>query len=129
MIRVAFIDDDKLEQRIFQLMSKNFSDSQTVTYSNDAEDFIHFLKLHQNDPAHLPDKILIDLHMPQYDGYTFLKDYEDLDMELRKKIDVYIVSSSIAPKDLQLANDYSFIKAYLIKPLTIEHLKEIFNAA
>lgn len=129
MANIIFIDNDVLEQKVFSIMARKFNSADHITYSALPNEVIDYLEQHQREPEQLPDTILLDLYMPGFNGYDFLKKYNELCKQLHKDINVYVISSSIAAKDVRIADTYPFIKQYLLKPLSPVHLKNILTAA
>lgn len=116
------IDDDKLSIRLMSmLISKNNFCEEIISFYN-PQTALNELKNNSNNPAQLPDVILLDLNMPVLDGWQFLDEFELI--TFAKKIIVFIVSSSIDPSDLEMAKNYPIIKDYIIKPLSSEKLKQ-----
>ena len=77
---------------------------------------------HVEDAGNLPDLILLDLNMPVLDGWQFLEKFTVLKPRIRKKIIIYIISSSIMEEDLARAKSISEVSDYIIKPITTEKL-------
>lgn len=71
----------------------------------------------------LPELILLDLNMPVWDGWQFLDEFTSI--SLYQKITVYIVTSSSSEEDLIRAEKYNLGGNYIVKPITLEKLKEI----
>lgn len=116
------IDDDKLSIKLMSmLISKNNFCEEIISFYN-PQTALNELKNNSNNPAQLPDVILLDLNMPVLDGWQFLDEFELI--TFAKKIIVFIVSSSIDPSDLEMAKNYPIIKDYIIKPLSSEKLKQ-----
>jgi DNA-binding response OmpR family regulator len=71
-----------------------------------------------------PDLILLDLLLPDVNGYSFidlLRDYEGLD-----QIPIVIVSGCASPEAQSLGRELG-ARAYLIKPFTAPELIECVN--
>lgn len=70
-----------------------------------------------------PDIILLDLNMPEMNGFEF--------MEAKRKralcpdIKVVILTSSIKEDDIHKARNYSEIAGFIEKPLTMENMKDV----
>ena len=60
-------------------------------------------------------------------GWDFLERFKKLHKQLTKSIHIYVVSSSIDPNDITRSRKYSFVKDYIIKPMTRLALKDIFD--
>jgi CheY-like chemotaxis protein len=71
----------------------------------------------------LPDIILLDLNMPIMDGWQFLEEFTKIRTE--KKITIYIITSSVDPADVERSKQYDNVNNYLVKPITLETLKEL----
>ena len=59
------------------------------------------------------------------DGWQFLEEFEK--MSFKKKVVVYLMTSSIDPVDAKRAESYESVNGYLIKPIKTEDLEEILN--
>lgn len=80
-------------------------------------------KIDNGDP--LPDMILLDINMPIWNGWKFLDEF--LKIEPATNIIIYIISSSIDPNDTKKAKEYSVIKNFIVKPISIEKVKELLE--
>lgn len=68
--------------------------------------------------------IFLDINMPVLDGWDFLKGIKDFWSE---QISVFILSSSVSETDKKKALEYQPVSDFLIKPLSIPVLKDIFE--
>ncbi|WGK65980.1 response regulator [Croceiramulus getboli] len=75
----------------------------------------------------MPRIVLLDLNMPVMDGWQFLSQLEKEDPTALKDTIIYIVSSSIDPKDKARAAQISLVADYIVKPMTIEEVENIFD--
>lgn len=73
----------------------------------------------------LPDVIFLDLNMPIMDGWEFLDEFTRLPAP--KKVIIYIVTSSINPADFERSRQYEMVSNFIVKPVTVERLKEILH--
>ncbi len=91
----------------------------------DGEEALNNLKAIISANEKLPDVILLDLNMPVLDGWQFLEEFIKVPCE--KKIIIYIVSSSVDPEDVLRARSYELVSDYIVKPVTIQKLKEVLH--
>jgi len=73
----------------------------------------------------LPELILLDLNMPVMDGWQFLDEFTKIKTD--KRITLYIVSSSIDNEDFKKAETYEVVSNYIVKPITMDALKDILE--
>ncbi len=118
------IDDDPMVSFYIQRLTELGSLADIISIYNKADGAIDYLIHHKNDPQHLPDIILLDLYMPDVDGWEFILAFQNIKDQLSKKIEIHIISSSNHPIDMNRAKTVPEIKTYLIKPITLELLQE-----
>jgi CheY-like chemotaxis protein len=73
----------------------------------------------------LPEIILLDLNMPNKNGWEFLDEFAALPIRQRENAHVFIASSFVSPDLIAKAKDYNLVLEYLVKPLTEESLAKI----
>ncbi|HEY1046628.1 MAG TPA: response regulator [Bacteroidia bacterium] len=71
----------------------------------------------------LPDLILLDINMPVWDGWQFLDEF--VKIPIKQKITIFMVSSSIDPSDTERAKTYEAVSDFIIKPITIDKLRNM----
>ena len=118
MSKVFIIDDDSIHQRIAQIMIEKHNLFDSYKSYTDAQQALNFLRDHPKDTSALPDVILLDLNMPVIDGWDFLDMFEQLNKDLKKKIRIFIVTSSVDEKDKLRSQTYSTVCGFISKPLS-----------
>ncbi|SHI99455.1 response regulator [Pseudozobellia thermophila] len=73
-----------------------------------------------------PDVILLDLIMPDMDGWTFLSKFEEM-YDGTSGTDVYILSAFTNSKDRKRAKEHPSVKGHFDKPLSKHLLEEVFT--
>jgi CheY-like chemotaxis protein len=126
---IALVDDDKVFQLTASRTLKAAQLSDKILQFDNGEEALDFLRNHARESDTLPDYIFLDINMPFVDGWMFLDDYAHLKTNLSKPIEIYMVSSSIDPRDMDRARQNVNVREYIIKPVTREKFIELLNAA
>ena len=127
-IPIVVVDDDEADRYLVGRAIKSLElDAKLVEY----DDGVHFIATAQ-DKSKMAEEIgeppppllvLLDLNMPIMDGFEVL---EALEQSLNGDDNVFLVtmySSSNHAEDRADVEKYSFVKDYLVKPITAEKLQ------
>jgi len=128
MRKLVFIDDDPIDHFLMKhiLRGKNYFD--TTTYTIYGSLVLDYIEEHKSDPEKLPDMIFVDLNMPLFSGWDFLKRMEQMQHEISKDIPVFVISSSLRPDDKATSSKYSFVQDFISKPVNSEEIERIVNS-
>ena len=125
--RICIIDDDAI--CVFgikrALASINFTPEISV-FENGLDALENFKKLLLED-AVLPSILFLDLNMPIMDGWEFLEDFVKLPNHNLDKVIIYIISSSVDPKDLRRVKDFDVVDNYILKPIAPKDLESVLQ--
>ncbi len=125
--KIAVVDDDQIYQFIInRTLAKLHFNSKILNFPNCA-DFFNFLKRNSTNTDLLPDLVLLDLNTSFMNGWEFLESYEGIKSSLKKDPDIYLVSSSVDPNDLDLAEKNPNLSGFVSKPLSPEQLLEMID--
>jgi CheY-like chemotaxis protein len=127
MDRCYLIDDDKIFNLISSKMIERSGWNCDVLVFNSAEIALNQLTQDLNNPELLPSLVLLDIRMPDMDGITFLQKLNELPSNLINNIKVFMLSSSLDERDMQVAQQFSMVKGFLSKPLSIADLNQIIS--
>ncbi len=78
-------------------------------------------------PFPFPDLILLDVDMPQINGWEFMRYLEKLQGDLPTKPIIYMLTSFLPGSDIMQEVDLKNVEGIYQKPLTHEILKSIFE--
>ena len=117
---IIIIDDDPISSKIAALsIKKGIPHKQCVIFNNPevALKDIHELQVAQ---PHLNPLLLIDINMPEMNGWEFIEALNLLIPESENRYLGMILSSSVDPADIDKAKSYQRIVHFLTKPFTLE---------
>ena len=124
--RFIVIDDDEFNNKICSVtLEKIAKDADVKTFQNPLEGFDHIATQYagaENDATAI---LFLDINMPVMNGWEFLERFNELDEDTKKRIKIYILSSSVDKRDIEKAKADKNVVHYLIKPLTKETIRLI----
>lgn len=122
---VLIIDDDPINnlicEKILQIKGIS-SNSFSFTSASKALEFLAQIK------GETPAAILLDLNLPEIDGWQFLEKFKLLNI----KTPIFILTSSIDPRDKNRSETYKDVKGFFTKPLidgSLEIIRDTINQA
>ncbi|HZX57209.1 MAG TPA: response regulator [Mucilaginibacter sp.] len=127
MKKLIFIDDSPLDHFILKRILYKYNLAYEVNCTDNGEEVIHFLEQNRLNKNSLPDIILLDLYMPQFDGWAFLEKVQQIYPHLSKSVRIYILSSSINPRDIQFSRQFACVQSFIFKPITREALERVVD--
>ena len=60
--------------------------------------------------------------------FVFLDEYKRLNIDPLGKSKIFIISSSVFSNDINKARSYPLVHSFISKPLSVEKIKEMFEA-
>jgi CheY-like chemotaxis protein len=117
-------DDDIFVYGTKRIMKEVGFCDQVLVFAN-GEDAITGLKELSANGESFPSVIFLDLNMPIMDGWEFLEALIKFPDFEKEAVTIYIISSSVDPRDIVRVKDYSIVSKYILKPITPEDLKGV----
>ncbi len=115
---IMLVDDDKVFINITSIILKRFNEALAIESYTNPMQALEELKKDSNHP----DAIFLDINMPDIDGWKFLENMEEMGISTN----VYMLTSSIDPSDMEKSKTFSSVKGYFTKPLTKKVLTDHF---
>lgn len=124
---IMLIDDNEIDNFINEKLIKSYYFAENVyvhTSSKSALEFLKNIEVTIKDvPSDLiPSHILLDINMPILDGFHFLEEFEKFLPELKNKIKIIMLTTSLNPLDMEKSKNYKHVIKFLHKPLTESEL-------
>jgi len=113
---IMLVDDDELNNILNRQFLTFTMPKAHVTSFQDAQRVIYLL---QTGRVAIPDIILLDINMPELDGWEFIEQLH----EMGCKSKVMMLSSSVHLLDLEKARNYHNVVGYIEKPLTDDKIE------
>lgn len=130
--KVLIIDDCPINAFLSQKALAEFNEeirTKTINFPQQALDYLKsILETSKNNlNAFKPDIVLLDLHMPQMNGFQLLEELEKNETFIQNPIDIYMLSSSCLERDIQTALNKRLCQGFITKPLNQIKLNTLFR--
>ncbi|MEO0571174.1 MAG: response regulator [Bacteroidota bacterium] len=123
--KLFLVDDDEIFRTAAEVLIKSLGLAKEVVQLENGLSAYDALMALENTPDQLPEVLFLDINMPVMNGWELLEELKLAPGIIRKKVQIHILTSSIAPEDLNLSKTYGFIKGYITKPLTNSDIEKI----
>ena len=118
--RIILIDDDGNTNIYNEFILKKTKAINTIQKFKNPIEALNYVCTNNSDI----DLILLDLNMPEMNGWEFLNIYEKTN---NKKAPVVILTSSINKDDVIKSKNYRSVKQFENKPLSINNITKIIE--
>lgn len=120
----VLVDDNEIDlflhERVIRLQGIS---SRVYPFSNVSKALDYLESFRDNVDGYPETVILLDLMMPEMDGFEFLDHFENFPEVLQEKTRIFIVSSSLDFGDMSRSNAHHLIEKTLKKPLNADDLR------
>lgn len=118
------VDDDPIARLLIKKTVERSGLFDLSKEFTDGMDIIEALESIDNKETKEPDLILLDINMPDKDGWEVLDFIREQNISLRKA-KLVLLTSSINPKDKARAFGFDSVNGFLNKPLAKEDLESL----
>ena len=116
------VDDDPINNLLCSTIIDRVIPGVEIAKFTEPEKGFEFLKYTAGNVLKTKAILYLDINMPGMNGWEFMEAFETLDKNTREQIIVYILSSSIDPRDMEKAKNNKNIVDYFVKPLRKENV-------
>lgn len=122
------IDDNGIDNFVNQRLLESTGLFQLIYIFKDAgsalDFFINLYKISEHSGDILPDKVFLDLNMPNINGFQFLEEFKNIYRKDIKETKIKILTASINTIDRERAEKHSLVSGFIVKPLTLNTIKQ-----
>jgi CheY-like chemotaxis protein len=122
---VMVIDDTLIDQFVAERMIKLYGFSENVIVFDSGLKALEYFSRKDLMDEDIPQVIFLDIRMPEMDGFEFLEDYAKLSEELKSKMKVVMLTSSLDKNDLDRGLKNPYVMHFLNKPLDEDQLTKL----
>jgi CheY-like chemotaxis protein len=129
---IMLIDDNRIDSIMNKKVLEKEKIAKQILIFNNANIALDHLrkldKLNNIDTNEVPSLILLDMYMPEMDGFMFVDEYDKLSDTIKDNSKIVFVTSSLLTKDQQATLMKKNVVKFVGKPLAKSRLDEILEA-
>lgn len=122
---VLLIDDSYIDNLINRKILENNNYAEVITVIDSPQEAFEFISNSVQTGLNIPEVIFLDLRMPLMNGFEFLKALMELPNIKPDLIKIFVLTSSLDPKDIKKIKENKLVSKFIGKPLTNQILEEI----
>ena len=122
---VLLIDDNHIDNLINRKILDNAMYAENIIVIDSPQEAFDFLRQSLATGENIPEIIFLDLRMPVMNGFEFLKSLLELPELKPNLFKIFVLSSSLDPKDINRIKENHLVSRFIGKPLTNQILEEI----
>lgn len=126
-INLAIIDDDEMYVLAMKKLIDGVQLSERTVYFENGKLALNYLDQCIHQSHLLPELILLDLNMPEINGWQFIKEFRKLKTKIDKKVTIYMISNTVNEDEIHKAKGIEEITDFICKPVTMHALSKILN--
>ncbi len=115
------VDDNPIDLKVHSKMLKIAGITDRVVTCSNAKEGLAYLE--DKTEGELPDVILLDIQMPEMNGFDFLDAFKQLPDTVKKQVKIFMLSTTMYQDDIKKAAVNPFVLDLLSKPLDTSLLK------
>ncbi|TCC91703.1 response regulator [Pedobacter frigiditerrae] len=119
---VMIIDDNLIDQMITAHVLKKTYAKGDILVMESATEALDFLDSNKDNLSAIPSLILLDIDMPQMNGFEFLDRFKMFAQTLKDSCRIVVITGSDIPEDIELMKTYPHVTKLILKPLNHNEL-------
>jgi response regulator of citrate/malate metabolism len=120
---ILLIDDDVTTNFVNELLLDDLDVANNILVADSAKEGISIIQTQCNEKNCL-ELILLDINMPEMNGFEFLEVYKKLNFPKKEAVKIIMLTTSNNPKDIERLQNMPIVD-FLNKPLNEEKVHEL----
>lgn len=116
---LLIIDDDEIGNMYLGMILSDLPFINEYKFENSGWDGLDYLDLNREN---FPDLILVDLNMPEMDGFDFIEKYEQKFYVHHPETKLLVMTNSILEIDKKKSLQFKSVCHFINKPITVDAL-------
>lgn len=116
------VEDNLIDQLVIKQLFKKVLSIEDIHVANNGKEGIEWLE--NNGKAHQSIIIILDVQMPVMNGFEFLAKYAELDNDIKKENQIYVLSSTLDSDEIKKISESKYVTDFLGKPFPIEEFRK-----
>ncbi|MBC5775412.1 response regulator [Pontibacter sp. KCTC 32443] len=125
---ILIVDDDQINNLFSQIILEDANACNMVSVCQSTVEALELLRsMSSNAEAPFPDLILLDINMPELDGFDFLERYHMLGYNEQYNTAISMFSTSDDPDHIERVKQFNSVIGFIQKPLSMATLHNILT--
>jgi CheY-like chemotaxis protein len=125
MNKILLIDDDGINNFINERLFKKLGIASHIEIRRNGKEALDYLYHMCCEKQECPELIVIDINMPEMNGFEFLEQFKTLEIMNKHTSRVIMLSNSTSVRDVQRLKELHI--ELVRKPLSEEKIRELMN--
>jgi CheY-like chemotaxis protein len=115
-MKYIIVDDDSFSTMLTNIVIEDAVGASDIKIFNIPQQALNYIKDAYSTEIGTT-ILLLDINMPEIDGWEFLKHYEKFSDLVKLQISIFMISSSLDKRDQDRAETNQYVKGFISKPL------------